>query len=306
MIYSFTTASAHYAKLTNDTTGDNTSEGMDNMNAEIGRVLGLRPWPFLYREGTVETVSSTQFVEVPGNLQKVTSVRVTSGTTIHTPAEVPNRQFWDRLNSSTSVESTFPDWYYVFNGRVHFWPIPSTARTVTIFGRIGFNRLNIQDYSTGAITTTTQGGTAIVGTTSTAWTESLVGRSIRITASNDPPDKTGDDEWYELASFTGGSAMSLVKPYRGISLSVATAPYVMGQTIPLPDGYQEIPIYWAAYLYWASTTIQGSDRKAQEFKGLHRERLAELISNHASETDNVMIEDESLDEQLNPNLIVRL
>lgn len=254
----------------------------------------------------MDSVANQQYVEIPANIKKVTGVKVTTGTTEWTPREVPNRDFWNRLNYTTATAYTadYPNWWYSFNGRVYLHPTSSIIRTVTISGRIGFSRLNIADYTTGAVTTATLGGASIVGTTSTVWTRPMEGRFLRITASNSP--NKGDDEWYEIASVVSGTAITLKKSYLGVSIVVGTAAYVIGQMSPLPDGYQEAPIYWATHVYYLTKKLPGAEEKAVLFKGMHDELVQQLVSDYGSETENVLVEDEPVDDQINPNLVVRL
>lgn len=302
MLYSYTGGRNYYGQLTNDTTSGNLTNGDTHVNADIIRILNLRPWPFLFRTATAQSTANSQAVEVPANIRKVTSVKVTSGTTEWTPREAPNREFWDRLNYTvaTAYTSDYPEWWYTQDGEVLLFPTPSTARTVSMTGRIGFSRLNIADYTTGQVTTATLGGTAIVGTASTVWTDPMKGRALRITAS-DTANK-GDDEWYMIASVTDATNLTLKKPYRGTSIVVGTATYTIGQVSPIPDGYQEAPIYHATSIYYAS---KGNKPKAAEFKAMRDDLVNQLVSDYGSGTDNVILDEADLIDQTNPNLFVR-
>lgn len=300
MIYTYTTARSYYGKLTNNSSSGNLTDGDEIINSEIGRVLSVRPFPFLDRETTTTTVANQQYVEVPANFRKIKTVRVQQGTTNYHPKEVPSRQFWDNLNSVTasSYTSNAPEWFYLFNGRVYIWPTPSVAGTTTVYGRIGFNRLNIADNTTGTITTATTGSTTVVGS-GTSWHALMAGRFIRITEADSA--NSGDDEWYEIASVTNTTTIVLVKPYLGASIAAGSAALTIGQTIPLPDGYQEIPIYRAVQIYYS---------KIDQARYVHFKNMADgleggLIGDHGSATDSVVIEDGD-DGIINPNLTVRL
>lgn len=305
MLYSRGSARDLYGQLTNDTTAANLVNGDAYINASIGRMLTMRPWPFLYRETTGTTTASVQYVEAPANYKKITSVKITSGTSIFTPREVPNREFWDRLNSSTSASVTadFPDWWYFFNGRVHFYPTPSTVRSVTFFGRIGFQGLSVAEYTTGAILTATQGSARVVGSSATTWNASMAGRFMKIFESN--VSNRGDGEWYEIASVADATNLDFKKPYRGAAITSGTATYVIGQLMPLPDGYHDAPIYDAVSKYYSVSGINYSAERSRIFKEVHDELVSQFAA-EGSDTDNVIVEDASIDEQINPNLIVRL
>ena len=304
MMYSYTGGRNYAGQLTNDTTSGNLTNLDSHINNNIGRVLRKHPWPFLFREGTVSTVANVQTVEVPANLVKVTSVVVETGTTRWTPHEVPNRDFWDRLNYTIATAHTadFPTWWYYQQRRIHFWPTPSTARTVTITGRIGFSRLNIADYTTGTILTTTVGSARVVGS-STVWTTGMGGRYLRITGSD--TNNKGDDEWYEISSVTSGTQLDLVKLYRGAAIASGTAAYTIGQMSPIPDGYQEAPIYRAVETYHASKSTPGSSEKMTRFGSMAAELENQMESDYGYATDNVVVEGDGDFEDDNPNLYVR-
>ena len=308
MYFSYTTARNYFGQLTNDTSSGNLTNGDTHINADIGRVLGKRPWPFLFREGTVAQVASQQWVAIPANIKKVTGIQVTSGSTVITPREAPSREFWNRLNAQTpeAYKSDWPNWWYFFNGRVYFSPTPSTANTVSFVGRKTFGRLNIADYTTGNVTSAAHGSTRISGTTAGVWTRAMEGRFLRVTAENNP-DK-GDDEWYEVETVIGGTTLNLVKPYEGISITQwGTAAYTMGQIVPLPDGYQEIPIYNAVSVYYGSKGMPGAADKATYFKGLADNLESQMESDYANPTDNVLVDEAEIDDDFaNPNLYVRL
>ena len=309
MLYTYTTGRNLYGQLTNDTTTANLSNGDTHINAYTSQLLSKRVWPFLFRDDTSRsTIANQQYVTIPNKFRKITRVTITQGTTIWTPKEVPNKEFWSKLNSQTATSNTsdIPEWFYVFNGRIYLWPTPATSgNTVTITGRIGFNRLNIADYTTGAVWSVGASGTAVTGT-ATAWHAGMADRYIRITDGNSA--NSGDDEWYEISSVSGATTLAIVKPYDGTAIVGAsgTAAYTIGQVSPIPDGYQEAPIYHAAYIYYSSQTTPGAGSKANEYKIMRDELVEQFITDYGSETDNVTIRDEDISDNINPNLFVRL
>lgn len=303
-LYSYGSARNLYGDLTGDTTAANLAIGDALINADLGQVWNSRPWPFRFVEATTLTVASQQYIGVPAKFDKILSVKVTSGTTVFTPKEAPNREFWDRLNSSTSVTSDFPHWWYTFGGRVHFYPTPSTARTATLFGRKRFQGISVSEYTTGTILTATQGSTRLVAS-STGWATSMNGRSIKIFESNSP--NKGDGEWYEIESVVDATNLTLAKPYEGLAIASGTAAYVIGQLIPLPDGYGEIPIYRAvSKFFMAASPPNRSIERSAFFKELGDDLYANLVSEYGSESDSVIADDAAIDEVVNPNLQIQL
>jgi len=305
MLYSYTGGRNLYGELTNDTSSTNLTNGDLYINSDIGRVLSSRPWPFLFREGTVSTVANQQYVEIPANIKKVTGLQIQSGSTLWTPKEVPNVNFWHRLNYTVASSHTadYPSWVFYNQGRAYFHPTPSTIRTVFLTGRIGFGRLNVADYTTGTATGAL-GSTAITGG-GTTWTNSMAGRWIRLTNSNTAG--AGDDEWYEIASVESTTSLTLKKPYRGQTVTNASNAYTLGQMSPIPDGYQEEPIFRATAIYYSSKNIPGAAKKAANFKNMADNLESQLVSDYGSQSDNVVLEDDQvLTEQSNPNLMVQL
>lgn len=306
MFYPYGSDRYLYGQLTNDTSSANLANGDIHIGASISAVIGKRAWPFLFRETTALTTGSQQYVIIPRNYAKLTSVKVTQGTTVWTPSEVPNREFWDRLNaeSATANTSDIPEWYYTFNGRCYFYPTPATSgNTVTFFGKIGFRGLSLSPYITGTILTATNGSTRVIGS-STAWTQSMVGRYLKVFESN--TDNKGDGEWYEISSYISGTEFTLSKPYLGTTITSGTAGYVIGQIPPLPEEYGEAPIYRATGIYYSSKTTSGASVKSKLFMDMYDTLTAQLESDYGSATDNVIVEDEDLNDQINPNLQVRL
>lgn len=304
MYQSYTGGRNLYGELTNDTSTTNLTNGDLYINADIGRLLGKRDWPFLYRERTAQTTANQQSVEIPRPIKKVKTVAVESGSSRWHPREVPNRDFWNRLNYTiaTAHTSDYPDWYFVENGELLFHPTPSTTRTVYISGRIGLGRLNIADYTTGTVTSVL--GSARITGAGTTWTNSMVGRFIRLTASDTA--NSGDDEWYEIESVPSTTAIDLKKPYVGQSVTANSNAYTIGQMSPLPDGYQEAPIYRGVQKYYTGKNIPGAGDKALMFKQMADDLEEQLADDYGSATDNVVLEDEDLDDRASPNLFVRL
>ena len=132
----------------------------------------------------------------------------------------------------------------------------------------------------------------------------MAGRYIRITDGN--AANSGDDEWYEIASVTSATALTIVKPYLGASISGGAVAYTIGQMSPIPDGYQEGPIFYAAHIYYASKTTTGAATKSAEFKEMWGERVKQLTSDYGMGTDNVIVEEDESIGETNPNLYVRL
>lgn len=293
---SYTTGRNLYGSLTQNTASTNLTLGDTLINSFTRALLGKRAWPFLKKTRTATTAASTQYVTVPAGFRKIDTVTVTVGTTVHSPRLSPSREHWNALNRSSFTSDT-PEWFYLLDGLCYFYPTPaSSSNTVTFTGIKNFKDLSIADYTTGSIVSVAAGGTAVVGS-GTTWTAKMAGRYIRFTDSDTA--NTGDGEWYEISAVGSTTTLTLAKPYLGTAISAGSAAYAIGQMSPLPDGYQEIPIYRAVALYYS----KNDKVKSAKFEGMADDLTKQMIEEYGAPTTSVVIEEtDTLME--NPNLYI--
>lgn len=287
-----------FGTLTNNTTSANLTVGDTLINAHTNRLLSLRSWPFLRRTKTALTEADTQFYKLPANFRKLVNVTVTVGGFNYTPKECPSRRMWDVLNTqNTQLKSSIPEWYFVYNRQVGFWPVPpSGGNTITYYYTIATPIMTQADYTTGTIVTATLDGAAIVGS-STVWNASMVGRYIQIAETS--AALGGDNLFYEIESIGSNTTLTLVNDYLGTSIASGAATYLIGQVSPLPDGYHELPVYRGVHFYY--TTIAPDAIKAGLYKDIADNMENDLIEQFGRETANVMIEEGGM--FVNPNLV---
>lgn len=262
-------------------TGDSSSANLTTMdslhNEAIREVVTSKPWGFRQKTWTrsTETDNVHQF---PSDCEKILNVTVTIGSTKYTPRRVKSREEWDRLTQST-VTSNTPEAYFIFGRTYSFYPAPSsaTSNAITVSGQKAVKDLSIADYTTGGILTATNGSTAIVGTT-TVWTAAMAGRHLRITDS-DTANK-GDGQWYEIASVESATALTLVSPYEGTSISSGNAAYTIGQTSIIPEDHQMVPIYRAVQRYFEF--VQPEKDRAELARNNYLEGLQRLSAEFGS------------------------
>lgn len=298
----YTGARNRYGVYTNNTTTTNLSNGDGYINEAIRRILGNRDWPFLEASDTSQTtVASQQFYALPYNYGKLIDVTVMIGNILYHPTEVPSRDKWDRLNYAQNVTSNIPTHFFIYNGQCGFWPKPSTAGNQITYNYKKITKdLSIPDYTTGGILTTTASGTAVVGT-ATAWTAPMAGEFIRITGSTTA--NTGDGYWYEISSVSGTTTLTLTKAYQGTAITAGNAPYTLGQVMPLPEQYQIMPVYYAAYEYWR--TNGNNLEKAEDFKASYDQMLAQFEADYGQKSVSPKIDDGIYEvEPVNPNLTI--
>jgi len=235
-----------------DTT--NTSLLMSLWNQSRQTFAGIRGgnWPWLEIEETIDTVADQDYIYVPNNMRRVTAVRAVVGSgssaTLYLPRLVYDEQKWQAILAQRLGTNQYP--YFVFQKvqKLLMNPVPSVTGThIILMGRRTITDNDIDDYSTGSVVSITNGATTVTGT-GTTWTASMAGRWIRITKS-DTANK-GDGQWYEIASVTSTTALELLKPYQGTSISAGTAAYSLGQITYEPEQWQMAPIYRACALFF--------------------------------------------------------
>lgn len=266
-------------------------------------VLAARQWWFLEKEFTLTTAASTQNYAIPGQVERLlSSPYITVGSTRYTPRECPSRDYWNMLNE-TSYTSDFPEWWFLSGTTLSFFPTPASAsNTITLNAKQRVIDLSVADYTTGTITSITNGATAVVGAT-TSWTTGMAGKWLKITSGN--AANLGDDTWYQISSVGGATTITLNNAYGGTSLSSATANYTIGQMSILPDAYDELPLYLALQTYF--TSIDHNDAKAAMYASMAKDLYTQMATDHSNRTGGRVV-DEGLVEEIinNPNLHITL
>ena len=293
MAKTFTTLRNLYGSLTEDTSTANLTLGDQLINDRILQIRTRRAWDFTEVTSTITTVASQQAYQLPVDYRKMRTVKSTVGSNTVVLRQAPNKAFFDTLNQSATTSTTL-SWFFIIGSQIQFFPTPSaSANTVTITYSTQTIDLSQADTVSGNILTATNGSTAIVGT-GTTFTAGMVGQYLQIASI------TGDNRWYEIAAFTDTTNIALTKEYAGTSIAAGSASYIIGQLPQLPENYHVLPVYGAVSDYYLKTDKSGrGDRYLQKYN----ERITELIQDHASKTDEYVIEGrEPLQE--NPNLYV--
>lgn len=257
-------------------TADNSSANLTIMdtlhNEAIRGVISTKQWGYRQKSVTFAT-ETANLHQLPADFGGIVNVTVTIGSTKYSPYQVLTNEEWDVLTQSTATTSNTPEAYFIFGKTLSFYPAPSSATANAV--ALKYNReqkdLSVADYSTGSIVSVANLGTAVVGT-GTTWTSQMAGRYIRITDSNTA--NTGDGYWYEIASVTSATALTLVAPYNGTAIAAGTAPYVIGQVSIIPEDHQMTPIYRACEIYW--TTLQPEVDRSTLFKNLYLEGMKRM------------------------------
>lgn len=284
-----------FTDLTQNTATTNATRGLLLVNEAIRYLVGK--FYFNERSYTTSTVAQTQFYNMPPQVKNLINVTVSIGGVLWVPKFAPTREFWDSLNVITFYQD-FPSFFYVYNGtagnpQMGLFPIPaSSSNTITMNYKIRTIDLSQADYTTGTVAVT-NGSPTITGT-GTTFVANMVNRWIRVTA----PD--GDEQWYQIKTFTSTTSLTLYNNYTGNTASGAA--YTIGEAPILPEDYQDLPLYRALYIYYNS--IVPDKGRAELWKNLYEEGYAMLQSEYGEKTTNVALTDTDAP-VYNPNLFVR-
>lgn len=295
---SFTQLRYLFGVLTNNSEASNLSLGDVLINDAYRKVCSAADWYFLQRSASINRTGGTQTYSLPYDFDKLVSVYVTVGSFQYAPEEITNRMQWDQLNQSTTVSSDYATQYFIANNQISFYPIPATTTSsaITVTYRRRVIDLSMADYTTGTVALTN--ASASVTGTGTSWTASMAGRWIKFTPSNTAAN-SGDGLWYETSAFGSGTALTLSKTYGGSTASGLVS-YTLGEMSLLPEAYQDLPVYRAAYIYFSS--VQPETPRAQLFKTMYDENYAQLVADQSNKTTSPVTDWGNSRAPMNPNL----
>ncbi len=246
------------AKYCNVSTSDTTAMSTidSNINDSIRTMSNLQGGKLRFLEATKDmyTVANQETYQIPNGFRKLIDMYIYSGDgssssdTIYSPEMVFDPTKWKLILQYRLGTQDVPYFTYVENTTYKIQPIPSsTGNLIRLRGRLQTRDLSIADYTTGTITSITNGGTAVVGA-NTVWTADMVGRYIQITETT--AANGGDGFWYQIGSYTSATSIGLTKPYEGTSISAGTAAYTIGQCSVIPEAYDIGIVYRSTALWW--------------------------------------------------------
>lgn len=300
-LLSYTGLRTLYGNNTNSSSTGHLDRGMEEMNTKYLELCNAKDWPFLEELATLTTVADQQAYDLPADVDIVKTVSVDVGTTRYTTESIDSWKEWELINSTVDWSSAFPKYHFVYNDQIYLWPVPSTASyDMRIVYRKRPVRLQKADYTTGTITSITNGAKVVTGN-GTTWTDKMEGEYIVIHDSFD--DNTGDGKAYKIASVDSATQITLERNYQGTTIAAGTADYTIGQVPLIPQEYAHILVYWASYVYWASQ--DNGQSRAQRFAEMYAELLNQMINEQQSRARGVNVEPVSdLKDMLNPNLYI--
>lgn len=103
------------------------------LNAVQRRVCGLRRWPFLEQQATINTVVGTSGYNVSAltNYAHIDAVRIARGTTeFYEPEYMAPQEF--RSRQHTYIERGEPSYWTYHDDQIKLWPTPEQIYIVTV------------------------------------------------------------------------------------------------------------------------------------------------------------------------------
>ncbi len=248
---------------------------------------------------SVKTIG-VQAYPIPPNVSKIKNDTITIGQLQYTPAPVRSIGEWTYLNM-LPYTSNIPNYYYIYNNQVLFWPIPSnTGNVITFNYKSRVPDLSFSDYLTGTLSGLTQGSTSVTGV-ATAWNTTgkyplntdLTPFSLYLRI--EPPN--GDGIWYPIERFTSDTALNLLYPLQTVPSATATT-YTIGQLPLLHEDFHDMLVYGALMVYFSS--IAENPTKYKQFEMEYEKRLT-LLEDYAG-TKSVNVNLGKQPQPKNPNL----
>lgn len=275
-----------FGQLADDSSQTTLNLGTLLMNETRRQILSSRRWAFLGKTKVLSTVASQQAYDLPSDFAWLDGLTVTIGTTKYTPKEVKSREQWDILNQSTAITSDIPQFFFLTNTTVEFFPVPSSSTSNAITFRYGRKQkdLSITDYTTGTITSIANGASAVVGS-GTTWTVKMQNRWIRFTDSDTA--NTGDGEWYEIATVGSITTITLDLLYGGTSISAGSAAYTIAQVSLLPEAYHFLPLYKALVHYF--TSVKPDQTKSKLYNDMYVNLYSDMEANEAGKSSSPVL-----------------
>lgn len=243
-----------------------------------------------------------QAYPIPANVSKVKNDTITIGQLVYTPAPVQSIQEWTMLNA-LPYTSDIPNYFFIYNNTVQFWPIPSSSGNIITFNyKARVADMTFADFSTGTLSSIAVGDNTITGV-GTTWNSvgtyplntdlTFFNLFIKIT----PP--SGDGIWYPIQKFTSDTELYLATPIQNAPSTTAAA-YSIGQLPLLQEDFHDMLVYGALMVYF--TSIVNDAGKFQMYQGLYEQRL-DLLKQYAG-TKSVNVDLGAAPIPNNPNLFL--
>lgn len=247
------------------------------------------------------TTVGVQDYAIPANVSKIKNNTINVGQLKYQPIPVETRQEWDTINF-LPYTSDIPNYFFIYNGNLSIWPIPSTTGNIITFNyQTRVPDFTFSDYTTGTITAASAGSVSLTGS-STSWnTTGLFPLNTDITSFNlkirlTPPG--GDGIWYPIRQFNSDTSLTLGLPLIAVPAIGSGVNYTIGQFPLLQEDFHDMLVYGFCKTYYSS--IVKDTERYKEFDALYEER-ERLLQAYAG-TKSVNVDLGAQPPMVNPNL----
>jgi hypothetical protein len=251
---------------------------------------------------TAISTVGVQSYPIPATVSKIKNNTITVGQLVYTPAPVQSIQEWTLLNA-LPYTSDIPNYFYIYNNQVNFWPIPSTTGNVITFNYKGRTPdLSFADYTTGTLSGLAVGANVITGV-GTNWSSSgLYPLNVDLTFFNlflkiTPP--SGDGLWYPIQRFNSNTEVVLATNLQNVP-SATAANYTIGQLPLLQEDFHDMIVHGALMTYFSSIKI---DKDQFSLYERQYERRLDLLKDYAA-NKSVNVDLGAQPVPNNPNLFI--
>lgn len=244
-----------------------------------------------------DLVEGQQIYQTPIDCSKVLGMTVQVTSSYQPPVKQVRSEYDWRQIISWQTESNWPAWYFMIgNDELALWPIPSQDVTnglrfyyQPIDHDLSLDDITSTDNSSGnTVTVTVANGSTLVTATSAIFTTQMIGLSFQV---NGVTDLT----WYEIVDVPTTSTLTLKSAYVGVS--GAGQSWTIGQTMIIPQEYQDAPMHYALGNFWSA---QGNEQRSQyhlgtkEKPGIFYDMMQDCIENYSSSSESNVIDESDL------------
>lgn len=260
-----------------------------------------------WQTGLTETASATISAlgvgayPIPANVSKIKNDTITVGQLVYTPAPVMTIQEWTLL-TALPYTSDIPNYFYIYQNQVMFWPIPSSSGNLISFNyKSRVPNMTYANFATGTVAATA-GNNSITGSSTTWNTVGTYPLNVDLSFTNlmlaiTPPK--GDGFWYPIQRFTSDTALLLNLPIVNAPIT-SGASYIIGQFPLLQEDFHDMIVYGALMVYYSAIVKDPGSYKT--YKDLYDAKLELLEAYAGSKSVNVDLGTQPV--PANPNLFI--
>lgn len=264
-------------------------------------------WSGALTAGVTTAISTVgvQYYTIPANVSKIKNNTINIGQLKYQPVPIETRAEWDMVNF-LPYTSDIPNYFFLYNGQMGIWPIPSTTGNIITFNyQTRVADLSFADYSTGTLAAAGMvAGSVTVTGLATSWnTTGLFPLNTDVTSYNlmikaNPP--FGDGIWYQIRQFNSDTSLTLTSPVVNAPNITAATTYAIGQFPILSEDFHDMIVYGALMVYY--TFIVKDPDLYKEAKDMYDIKLALLEAYAGTKTVNVDLGEAP--NPVNPNLFL--